>query len=197
MKTKLLVILTIFLLDLRAFAQEVVDVSDPKAIKLNTPDKGVQVCGILHDCIANYPKLKDQLIGAAVKQMESLDELSAQRYVMELNVLQGVEIPRAAMDIHNARIVKFAKTKEDALNAATKKSIVSIKIDSTESQDQVDAKLKALHDARELAARAKAKRDELISLRIPISAATQQAVEAAQAKPGPTPSPTPSPSDGL
>jgi phosphoribosylaminoimidazole-succinocarboxamide synthase len=216
MKQLLLLLVILLVLDLPLFAKtptptprqseaatvapvqvEIADVSDPSAIKLKTSDRGEVICGTLHDCIANYPQLKDGMISETTKKLESEDEITAQHRMQILNS-QKIDIPKAVIDKHNARIAKFAKAKEDSLNAAIKKSQVAVKIDNTTSQDQIDAQLKALNDARALAVRAKSKQDELITAGIPISKTTEDAVNAAQPKPAPAPasSPTPTP-DGL
>lgn len=196
MKTILLTIL----FAASALAQEVADVSDSSAVKIKTLDQGVIASGTLRDTIANYPKLKDQLISETVKKLESEPEISAQHRAKIL-AEQKVELPKATVDKHNARIAKFGKAREDALLKAVKKAqenVEGIKLDLTAKQSDIDAQLKVLADGRALAAKAKARQDELAAAGIPISKETQKTVEAVQPKPEPpAPTPAPTPDDGL
>jgi hypothetical protein len=214
MKQLLRLLVILLVLDLPLFAKtptptvapvqvEIADVSDPSAIKLKTSDRGEVICGTLHDCIANYPQLKDGMISETTKKLESEDEITAQHRMQILNG-QKIDLPKAAVDKHNARIAKFAKAKEDALNAAVKKAQSDSKAgwskatELTASSKDIEDGLSQHADARALAQRAKAKQDELITAGIPISKTTQDTVNAAQPKGTPTPasSPTPTP-DGL
>lgn len=201
-------------------AQTVSDVSDPAAIVIKDAE-GKTYTAALPDLWANYPALRPEVVTALTKKIESTDEVAAQKLVNFISAVkvtlqpwreenrapkptdkpiagQKIDLPKPALDKHNARIAKFAKAKEDALLAAVKKSQVAVKLETTVSQDQIDAQFKALTDARALAQKAKAKKDELLAAGIPISADTQKAVEAAQPKPTPPPpQPSPTPGDGL
>jgi hypothetical protein len=179
--------------------ETVEDVSDPTAVKIKTPDKGVVVSGTLRDTIANYPQLKDKLIAETTMKLEGEDEISA---VHRASILAGqkIDLPKTALDKHNARIAKFAQSKENALNTASRKAreaAKSVKIDITASQADLDKELAKLNESRILAQKAKAKKDELVGAGIPISKSTSDAIEAIQPRLNPTPTPAPTPNDGL
>lgn len=198
MKTKLVIIMLIGQWSVVS-GQGVADVSDPTAIKLTTPDQGIVVSGTLGDTIKNYPKLKDNLIAETTKRLEAEPEIAAQHRAQIL-AGQKVDLPKATVDKHNARIAKFAKTKEDAITKAVKKAqdaVKATKIDITMSQAELDEQVKTLGDARALAVKAKATQDALTDAGIPISKETQKTVAAVQPKPNPTPVTTPTPDDGL
>lgn len=193
MKTFILLLILPF----STLAQNVVDVSDPTAIKLDTPDRGVITSGTLADTMANYPNLKDKLLAETAKKLSSENEISAQHH-LRLVKSQKVQLPKDVLDKHTDRIAKFGKAKSDALASAVKKVLESLpKIDATSSQTEIDDFNKILVDARALASKAKAKKDELIAAEIPIAKAVSDLVESAQAKPVPQPSATSTPNDGL
>lgn len=164
---KVLIISAFQLFSFSAFSQTVSDVSDLSQIRIATPDRGTVVAGDVRDVLANYAGLATALKTAIKTKLDGLDTLSAARYWKDLQD-RNVTLPAASTTAINSRIDTFRQQKETALMAVRNSD----------------------------PARAKAKMDELLAAGIPISQATQDAVNAKQPV-QPTATPVPTPNDGL
>ncbi len=164
MKSLILILLFAF----SAFAAEdITDVSDLGAIKVQTNDAGVVNAGDVKSTLANYPALRAKLKTLLASKLDAEDDVSAVARFTKLTAL-GITLPQVVTDRINTRIEALRAKKETALLAVAPKD----------------------------PARALAKMNELIVAGVPITAATQNAVKAAQPVVVPPVAVTP-PDDGL